>query len=66
MTQDEQKQFDHLQAQLSEANRNIGEIRTFLSAALGKSNNEAQMYRSLFWILFLLTMVVTILHFFQK
>jgi hypothetical protein len=36
-----------------------------LQSRLGKSNNEAQMYRSLFWILFLMTMVVTILHFFQ-
>jgi type VI protein secretion system component VasF len=65
MTQDEQKQFDQLQAQLSDADQHLKEIRVSLSSALGKSNNEARLYRTLFWGLFLLMMVVTIVHFFE-
>ena len=63
MTQDEQKQFDQLQTQLSDANRTLDEIRLHLSSTLGKSSDEARLYRSLFWGLALLTIVVTFVHF---
>lgn len=65
MTQEEQNQFDLLREQLNDANRNIKEIRAYLSSALNKSNDEARTYRSLFWFLLTLTMVVTIVHFFR-
>jgi len=63
MTSDEQKQFDQLQAQLTDANRSLGEIRVHLASTLDKASDEARLYRSLFWSLVLLTAVITFIHF---
>lgn len=65
MTQNEQQRFDQLQQQLSDANRNLEEIRTHLSSTLIKSGDEARLYRSLFWALVFLTVLVTFVHFLQ-
>ena len=49
MTLDEQKQLDHLQEELSNAQNSADETRTYLLAVLGKTNDEARLYRGLFW-----------------
>jgi hypothetical protein len=51
MSADEQQQLSLLQEQLANANRNAEEIRSGLSSELGRSNNEARLYRGLFWFL---------------
>jgi hypothetical protein len=62
MSQDEQKQFNHLQEQLTDATRNAEEIRSYMSSALG----EARLYRGLFWLLLVLAAMATIVHILQR
>ena len=49
MTTDEQKQFNQLQDQLSGTRQSADETRTYLLSVLGKTNDEARLYRGLFW-----------------
>jgi hypothetical protein len=65
MSQDEQRQFDHLQAQLTDANQQLREIRLYLSSGLGKFSGEARLYRTLFWAFMLLTVVLTYVYLLQ-
>ncbi len=51
MTTDEQKQFNQLQEQLSGTKQSAEETRTYLLAVLGKTNDQARLYRGLFWCL---------------
>jgi hypothetical protein len=51
MTLDEQKQFTNLQEQLTNTQHTADETRTYLLSILGKTNDEARMYRGLFWCL---------------
>ena len=51
MTLEEQKQFDRLQEQLHCAKESADETRTYLLSILGRTNDEARMYRGLFWCL---------------
>ena len=51
MTLDEQKQLTTLQEQLDHAQTAADETRTYLLSILGRTNNEARMYRGLFWCL---------------
>ena len=51
MTTDEQKQFNQLQEQLSGSQQSADETRIYLMSVLGKTNDEARMYRGLFWCL---------------
>jgi hypothetical protein len=51
MTMNEQKEIEKLQEQLSSARQNADETRTYLLSILGKTNDEARMYRGLFWCL---------------
>ena len=66
MTQDEQKQFDSLQQRLVEANQNVEQTRALFSSALYKSNNEARLYRGLFWTLLFLALAATIFRLVEK
>ena len=66
MTQDEQKQFDHLQQRLTESDRNIQQVRAYFASALDKSNNEARLWRGLFWTLLVLSIAATIIRIVQK
>jgi len=66
MTQDEQKQFDHLQQRLTEANQSVEQTRARFSYALDKSVNEARLYRNLFWTLLFLSLAATIFRLIQK
>jgi t-SNARE complex subunit (syntaxin) len=66
MTQDEQKQLDHLQQRLTEANQSVEQTRARFSSALLKSNNEARLYRGLFWTLLVLALAATIVRLVQK
>jgi hypothetical protein len=66
MTQDEQKQFDHLQQQLNDATRSAERLRVYLSSALERSLGEARMYRNLFWLLLLLAIVTVVVRILQK
>jgi len=66
MTQDEQKQLDHLREQLGDANRNAEETRLYFSSALVRSNTEAKLYRGLFWCLLTLIGAATMLHVLQR
>ena len=49
MTTEEQKQFCKLEEQLHTAQRSAEETRTYLLSVLGKTNDEARLYRGLFW-----------------
>ena len=51
MTTNEQKELEKLQEQLASARQNADETRTYLLSILGKTNDEARMYRGLFWCL---------------
>ena len=51
MTTDEQKQLSKLEEQLNNARQSADETRTYLLSVLGKTNDEARMYRGLFWCL---------------
>ncbi len=51
MTLDEQKQLTNLQEQLANAQHTADETRTYLLSILGRTNDEARMYRGLFWCL---------------
>ena len=66
MTQDEQKQFDLLQQRLVEADRSVEQNRVYFTSALDKSNNEARLYRGLFWTLVLLSIMVIVARIVQK
>ena len=65
MSQDEQRQFDQLQTQLTNANQQLKEIRLYLSSGLGRFSNEARLYRALFWGLVLLTLIFTFVNLLQ-
>jgi hypothetical protein len=65
MTIDEQKQFDQLQEQLSGAKQSAEETRTYLLSILGKTNDEARLYRGLFWCLLGLGMLALTFRFLQ-
>jgi hypothetical protein len=65
MTTEEQKQFERLQEQLSGAKQSAEEMRTYLLSILGKTNDEARMYRGLFWCLLGLGMLVLTFRFLQ-
>ena len=49
MTTDEQKQVSKLEEQLNNARLSAEETRTYLLSVLGKTNDEARLYRGLFW-----------------
>lgn len=66
MSADEQHQLSHLQEQLANANRNAEEMRSGLSSALGRSNNEARLYRGLFWSLLLFVALTAMLRLLQR
>jgi hypothetical protein len=51
MTQEEQKQFDRLQAQLDSARQRADEVRSYFSNAVEQLAQEARLYRGLFWAL---------------
>ncbi len=61
MSHEEQDQMTSLQEQLASANRTSDELRSYFSSALGQSNNEARLYRSLFWCLLALASAAAIL-----
>ena len=65
MTIDEQKQFDQLQEQLSGSQQSADETRIYLMSVLGKTNDEARMYRGLFWCLLAMGMLVLMFRFLQ-
>ena len=65
MTLEEQKQVDELRSEVSSANRIAEEIRAYFSSALDRSNDEARLYRGLFWSLLALTTVAAILRLIQ-
>lgn len=50
-----------LREQLTNANRASDELRSHFSFALGQSNNEARLYRGLFWCLLALASAAAIL-----
>ena len=49
MTTDEQNQLSKLEEQLNAARQSAEENRTYLLSILGKTNEEARLYRGLFW-----------------
>ena len=49
MTTDEQKQVSKLEEQLNNTRLSAEETRTYLLSVLGKTNDEARLYRGLFW-----------------
>lgn len=65
MTLDEQKQFDQLQEQLSGAKQSADETRIYLLSILGRTNDEARMYRGLFWFLLGLGLLALTFRFLQ-
>ena len=65
MTIDEQKQFDQLHEQLSGARQSADEMRIYLLSILGRTNDEARMYRGLFWCLLGLGMLALTFRFLQ-
>lgn len=65
MTTDEQKQFNQLQEQLSGTKQSADETRTYLLSVLGKTNDEARMYRGLFWCLLGVGMLALTFRFLQ-
>ena len=65
MSQNEQIQVNHLQEELESANRNAEEVRAYFSSALDRSNDEAKLYRGLFWGLLTLAAVVAMLQILQ-
>lgn len=65
MTIDEQKQFNQLQDQLSGTKQSADETRTYLLSILGKTNDEARMYRGLFWCLLGVGMLALTFRFLQ-
>ena len=66
MTQDEQKQFDHLQKRLTDADRSVEQVRAYFSSALDKTTCELRLYRGLFWSLLVLSLVATLVRIVQK
>ena len=66
MSSDEQQQFEGLREQLAAANRSAEENRCYFSSELGRSTNEAKLYRGLFWILLGFMAVFTILRLLQR
>jgi len=65
MTTDEQKQVSRLEEQLNTARRTADETRTYLLSVLGKTNDEARLYRGLFWCLLGLGMLALTFRFLQ-
>lgn len=65
MTIEEQKQLDNLQDQLDTAKQSADETRTYLLSVLGKTNDEARMYRGLFWCLLGLGTLALLFRFLQ-
>ena len=57
MTTDEQNQVSKLEEQLHHAQHSAEETRTYLLSVLGKTNDEARLYRGLFWCLVGLALV---------
>jgi hypothetical protein len=49
MTTDDQKQIDQLQEQLTTAKQSAEDTRVYLLSILGRTNDEARLYRGLFW-----------------
>lgn len=65
MTTDEQKQVSKLEEQLNNARLSAEETRTYLLSVLGKTNDEARMYRGLFWCLVGVAMLALTFRFLQ-
>lgn len=65
MTTDEQKQVSKLEEQLNNTRLSAEETRTYLLSVLGKTNDEARMYRGLFWCLVGLAMLILTFRFLQ-
>jgi len=65
MTIEEQKQISTLQEQLNSAKQSADETRTYLMSVLGKTNDEARMYRGLFWCLLGLGTLAMLFRFLQ-
>ena len=65
MTTDEKQQLDQVQEQLNNARQTADETRTYLLSILGRTNDEARMYRGLFWCLMGLGMLALTFRFLQ-
>ena len=65
MTTEEQHQISKLQEQLTLVRQNAEETRTYLLSVLGRTNDEARMYRGLFWCLLGLGMLSLTFRFLQ-
>ena len=66
MTQEEQKQFDQLQAQLDTARGRVDEVRTYFSSVVERLGEEARLYRGLFWGLLGLTFAAIVIDLIRK
>ncbi len=66
MTQDEQKHFDQLQAQLDSIRVSAEQTRSYFSRALGKLTDEIRLYRGLFWCALILTAVASIINLLRR
>ena len=66
MSSDEQQQFEGLRDQLAAANRSAEEARSYFCSELGRSTNEARLYRGLFWILLGFVAAFTMLRLLQR
>ena len=65
MTTDEQQQVNKLEEQLINARRSSDETRTYLLSVLGRTNDQARMYRGLFWCLLGAAMLALTFRFLQ-
>ena len=66
MTQEEQKRFDQLQAQLDTARGRVEEVRAYFSSAVERLGEEARLYRGLFWCLLGLTLAAIVVDLIRK
>jgi hypothetical protein len=66
MTQEEQKQFDQLQAQLDTARGRVEEVRAYFSSVVSRLGEEARLYRGLFWGLLCLTLAAIVIDLLRK
>jgi len=66
MTSEDKHQIDKLQEQLNNARQSAEDTRTYLLSILGRTNDEARMYRGLFWCLLGLGLVALTFRFLQN
>lgn len=65
MNINEQREFNCLQHELDCARRQAEETRFFFSNQLGRSNDEARLYRGLFWMLLAVSAVFALVRLVQ-